>query len=98
MHPLTAFLLGLGLTVALAVTVVWYLKSYLRAILVDLCGTEGRADFWMAFTNVTLILTPVIFATQFYPAPSDSSLVAFQFVAQLKWALIGLAVAVAGLG
>ena len=98
MQPLQAFLLGLGVTVILAVAVVWYLKSYLRAILVDLCGTEDRADFWMAFTNVTLILIPMIFAMESYPAPSDGSAVAFQFVGQLKWALIGLTAAVVGVG
>lgn len=98
MHATQAFFLGLGVTAALAFTVVSYIKSRLRAILVDLCGTEMRADFWMAFTNVTLILVPMVFAMEFYPEAGQGSPIAFQFIGQLKWALLGLIASVAGLG
>jgi len=92
------FFLGLVVTTALAFTVVWYIKSPLSAILRDLCGTNERAAFWMAFTNVTLILVPMIFAMEFYPDAGQVSPVAFQLIGQLKWALIGLIASVAGLG
>jgi uncharacterized membrane protein YhaH (DUF805 family) len=98
MHAMQYFSLGLGLTEALAFAVVWYIKSHLRAILVDLCGTEARADFWMAFTNVTLILVPMVFSMESYPEGGQGSPVVFQFIEQLKWALIGLIASVAGLG
>jgi uncharacterized membrane protein YhaH (DUF805 family) len=98
MQPLLMFLLGLGVTAALAFTVVWYIKSHLRVLLVDLCGTDARAAFWMAFTNVTLILVPMVFAMEFYPDAAQGSRVAFQLIGQLKWALIGLIASVAGLG
>ncbi len=98
MHAIQYFFLGLGVTEALAFIVVWYIKSHLRAILVDLCGTETRADFWMAFTNVTLILVPMVFSMEFYPEAGQASPVAFQFIEQLKWALIGLIASVGGLG
>jgi uncharacterized membrane protein YhaH (DUF805 family) len=98
MHATQAFFLGLGVSAALAFAVVWYIRPHLRAILVDLCGTEIRADFWMAFTNVTLILVPMVFAMEFFPETEQGSQVASQLIAQLKWALIGLIAAVAGLG
>lgn len=98
MQAILYFFLGLGVTEALAFTVVWYIKSQLRAILADLCGTETRADFWMAFTNVTLILVPMVFSMEFYPEAGQASPVTFQFVEQLKWSLIGLIASVGGLG
>ena len=93
-----AFLLGLGITAALGLAVVWYLKPHLKGILVDLCGTEARADFWMAFSNVTLTLIPMVFAMQFRSDASGNPPVVFQLVDQLKWAFIGLAASVMGLG
>ena len=92
------FFVGLGVTAALALTVVWYIKPHLRGILVDLCGTEVRADFWMAFTNVTLILVPIVFALEFYPDEAQGSPVVLQLIGQLKWALIGLVASVVVLG
>ena len=47
MHNAHTFLLGLAITVVLSFAVVWYLKSSLKGILLDLCGTERRAEFWM---------------------------------------------------
>ena len=72
------FLIGLSLATVLGFAVTIYLKVYLKDILVDLCGTEARAAFWMAFSNVTLILVPMVFAMQFHPKMGDSLPVIFQ--------------------
>ena len=91
-----AFFLGLALTAALGLSVVWYLRSHLKGILVDLCGTEARADFWMAFSNVVLILVPMIFGMQFQANANQPAI--FQLNYQLKWVFIGLVVSVMSLG
>jgi hypothetical protein len=93
-----AFLVGLAITAFIGFSAVWYLKSHLRGVLTDLCGTEIRADFWMAFTNVTLIVVPMIFALQFYPEPGRQYSAMYQLAYQLKWVLIGLIVSVVSLG
>ena len=98
MSPIQAFFLGLAVTTTLAFTVVWYITSPLKAILVDLCGSERRADFWMAFTHVTLVLVPTICAMEFYPEAGEGSPALFQTIEQLKWALMGLIASVAGVG
>jgi hypothetical protein len=98
MNSTHAFLLGLLITAVLGFTVVIYLKSRLESILIDLCGTEVRADFWMALSNVTLILVPIVFAMQCQPEATQTSSVIFLLSDQLKWALIGLIISVAGLG
>ena len=98
MYAVYAFLLGLAITVGLGFTVVWYLKSHLKGILIDLCGTEQRGDFWMAFSNVILILVPVVFAMQFHPAAGENVPAVFQLNHQLKWSLVGLVASVLALG
>ena len=98
MNPTNAFLLGLTIAAALGFTLVWYLKSHLKGILVDLCGAETRADFWMAFSNVTLLLAPMVFAMQFHAKAGDDLSVVFQLNYQLKWVLLGLIASVIALG
>ena len=67
MSPVALFLVGVAVTAALAIAVVWYLKPYLHDVLVDLCGTAPRAAFWTAFSNVTVALTPILFALHYRP-------------------------------
>ncbi len=91
MNSIGTFLLGLGLTLLAAGAVVVCLRRSLRRILVDLCGTEARGDFWTAFSVVLLILVPLIFAMTQRPPFFDVTL-------QLQLALIGLVVALVILG
>ena len=98
MRETSLFLLGLALTAGSSLIVVWHLRSHLRAILVDLCGTQERADFWTAFSNVTLMLGPLVFALQF-PSPEGNPLPALvQLTNQLRWSLAGLVLSVIVLG
>ena len=92
------FLLGLALTIVACLAVVLYLKRHLQRILLDLCGTQDRAAFWTAFSNVTLFLVPVIFAMHLRPQPGKELSSFFQLSQQLKFALIGLVSAVIVLG
>jgi uncharacterized membrane protein YhaH (DUF805 family) len=89
MNAITPFIVGLGITVAASGLVVAYLHAHLRKILIDLCGTVERANFWMAFSNVTLMLVPLILALHYRPAGAPQS-VFFHITDQLGSALIGL--------
>ena len=82
------FLAGMGITLLISLTTVTYLMSPLRKILTDLCGTRERADFWLAFSNVALMLTPLIFAASCTPDPSGNLVI--EVATQLKWSFIGL--------
>ena len=97
MSDATIFLAGVVLAAIAAALVVWYLRPHLDGILVDLCGTTERARFWMAFSNVTLLLVPVVFAMFCRPGGKDVSVI-FQVTSQLRWSLIGLVVSVIVLG
>ena len=93
MTNVSLFLCGLGVTLLASLLVVFYLHSHLRAILIDLCGTADRAKFWAAFTDVAILLVPLIFALNYAPEAGQHSFV-LQIAAQFKAALIGLVVTV----
>jgi hypothetical protein len=97
MSTVAQFLFGVGLTLVASALVVAYLQRRLQPILFDLCGTAERASFWMAFSNVTLLLVPLIFALHYRPENAGTSIV-FTISGQLELALIGLVGSVVLLG
>jgi len=98
MNAISAFLTGVGITICLALMVVKYLRAPLKKILVDLCGTSERAEFWLAFTNVSLVLVPLTAALHFHPAASSLAGFLFDLSDQLQAALLALIFTVLGLG
>ena len=52
-------LCSLALTALLSLGVVFYLGPPMRGVMRDLCGTEERARYWVAFANVMHLLLPV---------------------------------------
>jgi hypothetical protein len=98
MQSVTLFLVGVASTAAISSAVVWYLKPYLQPVLVDLCGTNARAAFWTAFSNVTIGLTPIIFAMHYRPDPGPNTAAVFEIGTQIEWALAGLLFSVVLLG
>ena len=98
MNDVAVFLIGIGLTLVLSFMVVRYLKPHLHRILVDLCGTKERADFWTVFSIVMLMLIPFIAAMSYRPRSGQDASVLFELSNQIRWGLIGLAGSVIILG
>jgi hypothetical protein len=90
------FACGLTTTLLSALAVVRYLNTPLPRQLQKLCGNAERAEFWAAFSNVTVVLTPAIFAMSVEPSPGDPPLLAV--ISQLRWGFIGLVASVLMLG
>ncbi len=67
MNPFIAFLIEVGLTLAVSLIAVVYFRRFLYRILVDLCGTEDRAKFWTTFTNILLVALPFISSLGYSP-------------------------------
>lgn len=88
MNISTTFSLGLGIAFALSLTIIWYLNKSLTQILIDLCGTEGRARFWVHVTNSSLLLTTMFIALGYEPEGGLTPL--FQISQQLSKTLFGL--------
>ena len=98
MNAAWLFASGLVVTIAVSALTLAYLRRPLVRILVDLCGTEDRAGFWLAFSNVTMFLIPVLFALHRHPASASFVEAIFGIGDQLEAALLGLVVSVAALG
>ncbi len=98
MTPSMLFLLGLLLTLVTAFVIVIYLRRPLHGMLIELCGTKERAEFWVSFSSITVTLVPLIFAMQYTPGLKPGTTPILELAAQLKWALAGLLAAVLILG
>jgi high-affinity Fe2+/Pb2+ permease len=90
MSPTWIFLLDVTLTVFVCVGIVLYVAKHLRSLLIELCGTVERASFWLAFSNVSLVIVPLIFALDYSPEFGLNQTLVFEIAGQLKHALIGL--------
>jgi hypothetical protein len=91
MQNTTAFLAGLGATLAISLAAVAYLRGRLAKILTELCGTEDRAAFWTTFTSLLLMVIPAIFALHFFPRGGAEESWGLVVSRQIEWGLIGLA-------
>lgn len=98
MNQTTVFAAGTATALLAAFAVVVYMRRSLKAILVELCGTEERARFWLVFSNVTLILTPLIFAMHVRPDAEEPRTLVNQLSVQVESGLVGLVTAVLILG
>ena len=67
MNTLVLFLIEVLLCFAISVSLIVLLKTVLRDILVDICGTESRAAFWVMFTQLMLIISPLLLVIYFAP-------------------------------
>lgn len=98
MNTILTFVIEVFLTLLLSALLVGYLRPFLRKALVDLCGTEDRAQFWTAFSQILLIGLPVIFALQYRPRAASPEEVFFELASQVSGNLGGLLFALTGIG
>lgn len=98
MNTIVSFLIQVALTVLLTGLIVHYLRPYLRKILVDLCGTEERAQFWLAFSNIFLIGLPAILALNYHPEAGTLEGLFFEVAGRLSGTLAGFLFALVCVG
>ena len=65
MSPLTTLCLQLLIPLLTGPVLAIYLKGAMYRILIDLCGTAERADFWWRISSVLLIGLPLILVLAF---------------------------------
>ena len=98
MNTILSFLTEAALTLVIAILIVRYLQPFLRKVLLDLCGTEERAQFWVAFSNVLLIGLPMIIALNYRPQARTAEDVFFEVAGKLSGNLGGFLFALVGVG
>ena len=85
-------------SLCISLLLVGYLRPFLRKILADLCGTEDRAQFWTAFSNILLIAMPLIFALSYKPQAKNTEALFFEVTGKLSGNLGGFLLALIGIG
>lgn len=98
MNIYISFAIELGLTLLVCVLITSYLRPHLKRVLVDLCQTAERAQFWMAFTNVLLIGLPFIIALGFKPEARRPEEAIFEIIGRLSGNMAGYLFALVGIG
>lgn len=88
---------GTATALTTSLIVVVYLRSHLRGLLTELCGTQRRGDFWVAFSNVVLILMPLVFSLDGIESVQGQP-ASLAIAEQIRKALIGLVVTVMSIG
>jgi len=68
MNPLLLFMIEVVLCFGISISLIYLLKPVLFEILVDICGTKARAEFWVMFTQLMLIISPLLIVIYFAPA------------------------------
>lgn len=70
MNSLVLFMIEVLLCFGISVSLIYLLKPLLLEVLVDICGTRPRAEFWVMFTQLMLIISPLLIVIFFAPTQS----------------------------
>jgi|SRR5512141_31987 hypothetical protein len=97
MNDIAAFSINLLLTLLIAFLLTAYLAPSLFRILVDLCGTEERARFWLTFSRILLLGMPAVTALGYQPSVGAEQWYP-DLAGELSRNLMTLLVTVVGLG
>ena len=87
-------LIALGGTVALSLVAIAYLQEPLRRVLIDICRKRDHARFWAASANVLFLALPLSLELLLIDLGPFGESNLFWVLHQVKWALLGLVVAV----
>ena len=98
MDRIWIYLLQIIVTAGICLGLVIYFRPYLKSVLVDLCGTQERAQFWVVFSSIFLIGLPLMFALGFNPAKDNPGLLFFEIARQLRLNLLGFLLALIPIG
>lgn len=98
MNTIVLYFIEIAITLAVCCAVVVYLRRSLRRVLVDLCRTEERAQFWLVFASILLVGLPLIFGMGYNPEAASLEKAFFEVANQTKWNLLGFLVTLMGIG
>ena len=99
MNTLSLFTIEVLLCLGISIAVILLLKPLLRDVLVETCGTAKRAEFWVMFTQLMLIISPLLIVIFFAPTEASITInIAEAMQDTLFRSLLGVFVALAMIG
>ncbi len=60
MNTLTIFSIEILISLSLSLITLWLLAKPLVDVLEDLCPTKKQANFWLAYTRIMLLISPLL--------------------------------------
>lgn len=73
MNALSLFTIEISLCFGISAAVILLIKPLLRDVLIETCGTEKRAEFWVMFTQLMLIISPLLIVIYFAPTETSAT-------------------------
>jgi hypothetical protein len=98
MNSSLLYAIQLTFTLASCVLLTAYLRPSLRRLLGDLCTSPQSAQFWIAFTNIILILVPLLFSLGYHPDSPASGQWLFELSRQMRTNLFGFVFSLLSIG
>ncbi len=99
MNTLFLFALEIALCLGISFVLISLLRHLLRDVLTDTCGTVKRANFWVMFTQLMLVISPLLVVVYFAPTTTIEQLnVAHELQQTLFRALLGDFIALSVIG
>jgi hypothetical protein len=98
MNTIVLYLIQIAVTALICFGVIVYFRRHLRRILVDICRTEDRADFWLAFSSIFLVGWPVVIGMGYNPTAKVAEVLFFDAASQIRSNLAGFLIAFFGVG
>jgi hypothetical protein len=60
MEEFQLFAIELVISIAISAIAILVVNKPLNRILIDVCGTEDRAKFWVVYSDLMLVITPIL--------------------------------------
>ena len=98
MNTIVFFILEVTLTLAISILVFRYMRPFLIRILIDLCGTEERAQFWTVFSNIILVGLPLLISLTYQPEASQAEEIFFEITHRISGNMLGFLFSLLGVG
>jgi uncharacterized membrane protein YhaH (DUF805 family) len=98
MNTILFFLLEVILTLSICMLVFRYMRPFLSRILVDLCGTEERAQFWTVFSHIILVGLPLLISLTYQPEASQTEELFFEITHRISGNMLGFLFSLLGVG
>ena len=98
MNSILSYFLEVAITLAICTLTFGYLRPFLKKVLVDLCGTEERAQFWTAFSNILMLGIPMIIALTYKPEARSAEELFFEITRKISGNFGGFLSALIGAG
>ncbi|MBL8103227.1 MAG: hypothetical protein JNM02_11890 [Anaerolineales bacterium] len=98
MNTILFYLLEVILTLSISMLVFRYLRPFLNRILVDMCGTEERAQFWTVFSSIVLVGLPLLFALNYQPEATKAEELFFEITHRISGNMLGFLLALLVIG